>query len=378
MRYEQVDKGLPLELDPGTQTAVHNAASLLKQYIRELPDPLLTFDKYSAFTQASQLPDGEGKIRAFKTLLEDLPVYNALMLNSLCELLGKVEQYSEENKMTFANLAIVFGMNIVHPEDTSNPLTLIQDSKKMNDTCQYLLEHYNTEFRPILASFRNKIPEKKSTDSPQELHDEMDTFLQSPLSADRGERRFLPPPTAHTPAAAFSTGEKPSRPLPPPPMARGSLPRPPAQSRAFFTGLQSMVKPASSATPPPTITTTATTAASSRGRALPPTPSAGGPARSPSPRHSLLNTSVFATTQSNVPKMYPRMSSPSSTSSTHTSSFSGQGDITYNDEYFSEVNPYETDVHNNGDYLGIYPAFNNSSSSRDDDDEEEEEDLLQY
>lgn len=335
---KRVDKGLPLEFDPGNHRAIHNAASLLKQYIRELPDPLLTFDKYGAFTAASQLPPMEEKIHAFEVLLEDLPPYNALVLNSLCDLLCKVESRSEENKMTFANLSIVFGMNIVHPEDTSNPLMLIQDSKKMNDTCQFLLEHYATRFRPILIAHRARMPEKKApmAQQSQEAHDEVMTTTAQ--SSQNQERRFLPPPTSLAPATAFTTTkEKPSRPLPKPPQVRSSLPRPPRQ--AHDNNDERLL----SKTPP-------TIPASRPGKALP-----------AAPRYSLPPASQ-------APKIYPqvRASTPMSSSS---SGSDGGGSMhfdiaaSFTDEYFNEVNPYGEDAG------GIYPSFQGDDS---------DEDLLQY
>lgn len=44
---DEVDAGCQLSLGEGT--SIHDVAALLKEYFRDLPDPLLTRDLYSAF-----------------------------------------------------------------------------------------------------------------------------------------------------------------------------------------------------------------------------------------------------------------------------------------------------------------------------------------
>lgn len=64
---------------------VHAVASLLKLYLRELPAPLMTYEKYDAFISAVQCYQSssvEGLILIQK-LIRDMPCVNAHVLQYL-------------------------------------------------------------------------------------------------------------------------------------------------------------------------------------------------------------------------------------------------------------------------------------------------------
>ena len=54
----------------------HDVASLLKQFLRELPEPLLTYDLYSAFIQSQMLEADEDRLQALLLLTLCLPDIN--------------------------------------------------------------------------------------------------------------------------------------------------------------------------------------------------------------------------------------------------------------------------------------------------------------
>ncbi|KAG9265827.1 rho GTPase-activating protein 24-like isoform X2 [Astyanax mexicanus] len=99
-------------------TDVHTVASLLKLYLRELPEPLVPFSRYQEFLMCGKkIPaDREQGLLELKSLLHELPVANFNLLKYICQFLNEVQAYSSTNKMSIQNLATVFGPNILRPK----------------------------------------------------------------------------------------------------------------------------------------------------------------------------------------------------------------------------------------------------------------------
>ena len=64
--------------------------------------------------------------------LADLPKLNRMMLKEVCEFLFEVGSHSEENLMTFDNLARVWSPNILRSEN-ENPLTWLGGVNKISN-----------------------------------------------------------------------------------------------------------------------------------------------------------------------------------------------------------------------------------------------------
>lgn len=63
-------------------------ASVLKSYLRDLPDPLLTFNLYDQFIAAAQRPTEETRKVAILNAINQLPEKNYLNLRYLMKFLG--------------------------------------------------------------------------------------------------------------------------------------------------------------------------------------------------------------------------------------------------------------------------------------------------
>uniref|UniRef100_A0A672PWD2 Rho-GAP domain-containing protein n=1 Tax=Sinocyclocheilus grahami TaxID=75366 RepID=A0A672PWD2_SINGR len=55
----------------------HAIAGALKSYLRELPEPLLTFDLYDDWIQASNSADQDKRLQALLSTCEKLPTANS-------------------------------------------------------------------------------------------------------------------------------------------------------------------------------------------------------------------------------------------------------------------------------------------------------------
>ncbi|XP_041108229.1 rho GTPase-activating protein 18-like [Polyodon spathula] len=90
----------------------HDAASLLKFFIRELPHPLLTVEYLNAFITVQKLPTRKHQLQALNLLVLFLPEPNQDTLKTLLEFLQRVIDSKEKNKMTLNNIAVIMAPNL--------------------------------------------------------------------------------------------------------------------------------------------------------------------------------------------------------------------------------------------------------------------------
>ncbi|KAE9973089.1 hypothetical protein BLS_003757 [Venturia inaequalis] len=100
---------------------VNNPANLLKLFLRELPDPLLTSMHYSSFIEAARIPDDLLRRDRMHATINELPDPNYATLRALVLHLNRVDQHSEANRMTPTNLAVVFAPTLMGPH--SGPMS---------------------------------------------------------------------------------------------------------------------------------------------------------------------------------------------------------------------------------------------------------------
>ncbi|KAM4525953.1 rho GTPase-activating protein 17a isoform 4-T5 [Fundulus diaphanus] len=91
----------------------HAVAGALKSYLRELPEPLMTFQLYEDWIQASSVPDPDKRLQALWLVCDQLPKNNKNNLRYLVKFLARLAQDSEVNKMTPSNISIVLGPNLL-------------------------------------------------------------------------------------------------------------------------------------------------------------------------------------------------------------------------------------------------------------------------
>ncbi|XP_061600525.1 rho GTPase-activating protein 22 [Cololabis saira] len=127
-----------------SSTDVHTVASLLKLYIRELPEPIIPFSKYAQFLSCAQLlnKDKEMGITELGKQVKSLPQVNYNLLKYICEFLDEVQSHSGDNKMSVQNLATVFGPNILRPR-VEDPITMMEGSSQVQHLMTVLIsEHF--------------------------------------------------------------------------------------------------------------------------------------------------------------------------------------------------------------------------------------------
>ncbi|XP_049455554.1 rho GTPase-activating protein 22 isoform X3 [Epinephelus fuscoguttatus] len=124
-------------------TDVHTVASLLKLYIRELPEPIIPFSKYTQFLSCAPLltKDKAMGIVELGKQVKSLPQVNYNLLTYICKFLDEVQSHSNENKMSVQNLATVFGPNILRPR-VEDPVTMMEGSSQVQHLMTVLISEH--------------------------------------------------------------------------------------------------------------------------------------------------------------------------------------------------------------------------------------------
>lgn len=113
--------GEPVEFVDG-KSSPHDVAGLLKAWLRELPEPLLTFALYDAWMDVAQNKidrgdDDHHTVERVAELLQKLPEINRAVVTELFTFLRQVAKQSSKNLMTAENIGVVIGPNILSKEN---------------------------------------------------------------------------------------------------------------------------------------------------------------------------------------------------------------------------------------------------------------------
>lgn len=167
---EDFDQGWEVSLDE--EHSVHDVAALLKEFLRDMPDPLLTRELYTAFIHTMML-DFSDQDRIIQLLLFLLPPCNSDTLQRLLCLLSTVAEHSKDtvdkegqeatgNKMTSLNLATIFGPNLLHKLKSSDKefvvesLARVEESTAVISVVQRMIDTYDTLFM-VPADLQNEV-----------------------------------------------------------------------------------------------------------------------------------------------------------------------------------------------------------------------------
>lgn len=131
---------------------VHTVASLLKLYLRELPQSVIPADYYQKFMnialrfQSAQTPDDKHKaIFDLRENITDIPADNFNVLAFLCKFLALVSRNSEVNKMTVLNIATVFGPNIIRNVSEADSAELLMATADITQQLVFMMIEYEKE-----------------------------------------------------------------------------------------------------------------------------------------------------------------------------------------------------------------------------------------
>ncbi|XP_032916205.1 protein FAM13A isoform X4 [Catharus ustulatus] len=140
----QYERGEEVELVKDAD--VYSAASLLKLFLRELPDGIITSALHPRFIQLYKEDISRNDMQKegyLKELLKELPDAHYCLLKYLCRFLIKVAEHHVENRMNLCNLATIFGPNCFH---VPSGFEGMKEQEICNKIMKKMLENYNTLF----------------------------------------------------------------------------------------------------------------------------------------------------------------------------------------------------------------------------------------
>ncbi|KAM3606083.1 uncharacterized protein V6R79_010575 [Siganus canaliculatus] len=154
---EMLNAGAEIDLDTG-DFHPNDAATLLKAYLGELPEPLLTHKHYHAHLKIGELtrfddkgdktnmPDKERQIESYQLLFMLLPPANRSLLKLLLDLLYHTARNQHINKMSAINLATMFAPHIIWPKNVMAS-DLQGNIEKLNNGIAFLIRHSQKLFK---------------------------------------------------------------------------------------------------------------------------------------------------------------------------------------------------------------------------------------
>ncbi|EFC49102.1 hypothetical protein NAEGRDRAFT_78320 [Naegleria gruberi] len=182
------------------QNTINNVSSLLKMYIRELPEPLMTFDHYDMFIASDGIPDDEVRLKVIRNVLRFLPRSNYFVLKKLCKFLNTIHNNSSINKMDASNLAIVFAPNILRPPPMyCNVLQMqLSEARFATSLTESLIAEYEFFFggKDELVGTKKETPKPPSTKPKISVNTDM-----SPTTPTTSKTLPSPSSTSSTPTS---------------------------------------------------------------------------------------------------------------------------------------------------------------------------------
>ncbi|XP_023376111.1 rho GTPase-activating protein 8 [Pteropus vampyrus] len=134
------NQGKPVNFDDYGD--IHVPATILKTFLRELPQPLLTFEAYE---QVLGITSVESSLRVAycRQILQGLPEHHRAVLGYLVGFLHEVSRESIFNRMNSSSLACVFGLNLIWPSQGAASLSSLVP---LNLFTELLIEHHGKVF----------------------------------------------------------------------------------------------------------------------------------------------------------------------------------------------------------------------------------------
>lgn len=168
----------------------HDVGALLKEYFRDLPEPLLTRDLYNVFTSSTKFETLEEKVGVVRLGVCLLPIVHRDVLYSLMRFLSKVAAEAEKDidnqgnevagsKMNAQNLGTLFGPNILKktkgglaPEKEkdlhADAAAHVERTRDVILTSCLLIQHYEEIFQ-IPVSLQEEVLRMLSETDPDAL-----------------------------------------------------------------------------------------------------------------------------------------------------------------------------------------------------------------
>ncbi|BFZ11140.1 hypothetical protein BsWGS_14179 [Bradybaena similaris] len=147
----------------------HDVAVVFKQFLRELPVPLLSYNYLDAFHQISNIPKILEQVQALNLLILLLAKEHRDTLKVLLRFLHNIISHSDHNKMSLSNVAMIMAPNLfmAPPRSNKDKPDLEFELKKAaaTSTIVKMLIHYQDVLWTIPSAFISQLRHQNTTDA---------------------------------------------------------------------------------------------------------------------------------------------------------------------------------------------------------------------
>ncbi|XP_063970552.1 rho GTPase-activating protein 26-like isoform X5 [Lytechinus pictus] len=142
-----LDKRKPqnVNLSDSGEWEIKTITSALKNYFRNLPEPLMTHKCHDELMLAAKQESKTLRVNDIHAIIHTLPEPNFEMLDLVIGHLNRVAGNCEKNLMTVANLGVCFGPTLMRPEEET--MKAIMDIKFSNIIIEILISNYHKIFK---------------------------------------------------------------------------------------------------------------------------------------------------------------------------------------------------------------------------------------
>ncbi|XP_026558875.1 rho GTPase-activating protein 20-like isoform X2 [Pseudonaja textilis] len=191
-------KELKEKLNSGNEVRVDGesvfvAAAILTDFLRNIPDSVLSSDMHNLWMEAMDKESRALKMEAIQRLVKQLPEANLLLLKHLFGVLHHIEQNAGENQMNASNLALCIAPNMLWLPSPTGPEEESKSAKKVAMLVQFLIENSSEIFGGDIASLFQRTEKKKSRSVDDLLvqhNDSSDEMDDTAPYQERGQQHY--------------------------------------------------------------------------------------------------------------------------------------------------------------------------------------------
>ncbi|XP_046853317.1 rho GTPase-activating protein 26-like [Xenia sp. Carnegie-2017] len=203
---------------------VKTITSAVKHYLRNMPAPLLTFERHDSILEAAKTESQEKRVQALKDELDKLPYENYEMLDIIMHHLKNVAANSKQNLMQASNLGVVFGPTLMRSKEQT--MVAIMNLKYQTIVVELMINEYETVFdasNPFMDGYDGKPqspslkPKSNVSEKKPSVHDNKPEVPSRKPSDDRNTYSVPSYPPRYTPKPQLSSQK--SYPAPTPPLS---------------------------------------------------------------------------------------------------------------------------------------------------------------
>ncbi|XP_053536700.1 rac GTPase-activating protein 1 isoform X4 [Ictalurus punctatus] len=171
---------------------IHVVCGLLKDFLRKLREPLVTFALHKTFMEAAELADDDNSSAMMIQAIGELPQPNRETLAFLILHLQRVTQ-SPQCRMDQNNLARVFGPTIIgHSMPEPSPLSIMRDTNTQPKVVLRLLSFPADYWNSLLTAERDQIRSDTHVERDQLISSVIQSNISNSTPSTDRDRMFKP------------------------------------------------------------------------------------------------------------------------------------------------------------------------------------------